>query len=197
MNRTAAGVLTVLALTCACWAQAPAGDLKDRPDKPAARPATYSGAKVALKVKFTPGTYVLTETMTMPMTMKMTVGERTVPSKMEIAMTLGGGVEISKPDESGEQDVDFVCRTVKTAITMMGQTVQYDSAGPADKQTPQLARTLKPLVGVRVTLTGKDGKWTNVSEALTTVLAKINDRRMLQQMKGMWEPFLKELLTKH
>ncbi len=197
MKRTVAGVLTVLALACACPAQAPANDLKDRPDKPAARPATYKGPKVALKVTFTPGAYVLTETMTMPMTMTMTVSGRDRTMKTDITMAVGGGIEISKPNESGEQDVRFSCRAVKTTISMLGQTMQYDSAGPADKQTPQLARALKPLVGVEVTLTGKEGKWKNVSEALTTVLAKIGDRQMRQQMRGMWEPFLQEMLTKH
>ena len=197
MNRIVAGVLTVWALACTCGAQAPAGDLTDRPDKPAARPATYTGAKVDLKIKFTPGVYLLTETMTMPMTMKMTAGGQTRPMKTDITMAIGGDVEISKPNDSGEQDVRFACRTVKTAIAMMGQTMQYDSAGPPDKQTPQLARALKPLVGAEVTLTGKEGKWTNVAEALTTVLAKINDRQMRQQMKGLWEPFLQEMLTKH
>ena len=49
-----------------------------------------------------------------------------------------------------------------------------------------------------VTLTGKDGKWKNVPEALESVLAQVaSTPQMRQQVKGMWGPFLKEMLTKH
>ena len=47
-------VLCVFALFCAWRAEAPGGDLEDRPDKPPAKAATYKGPKVELKVKFTP-----------------------------------------------------------------------------------------------------------------------------------------------
>ncbi len=190
-------VLCVFSLVCAWGGDASAGDLKDRPDKPAAKPATYNGPKVKLEVKFTPGSYVLVEKMTIPMKMKIKVGGQTQPMDMTMSMTVGGGVDISKINSSGEQDVRFVCQTIKADMTIPGMTMKYDSEGPESKQTGQLARALKPLVGVAVTLTGKDGKWKNVDEALKTVLGKIGNAQMRQQMAGTWGPFLKELLTQH
>ena len=187
----------VLAVLCVFAGDARAGDLKDRPDQPAAKASTYTGPKVQLKVKFTPGTYVMNETMVLPLKMKIHMGQQTQPMDMTMTMGVGGGVAISKPTASGEQDVGFTCTAIKTEIAMLGTTMTYDSSGPAAKQTPQLARALKPLVGVKVTLTGKDGKWKNVSEALNTVLGKIGDAAMRKQMRGTWEPFLKEMLTKH
>ena len=197
MIRKSVYVLAVLVLFCVWCGEASGDDLKDRPDKPPAKGATYKGPKVELKVRFTPGDYVLTEKMTIPMKMKINVGGRTQAMNMTMAMTVGGEVGISKPNSTGEQNVRFVCRTIKTDMSMLGMKMKYHSDGPEDKQTPQLAEALKPLVGVSLTLTGKDGKWKNVSEVLNTVMAKIGNAQMRQQMKGTWGPFLREMLTKH
>ena len=197
MMKKSVYILAVSVLFCVFCGSALGDDLKDRPDKPPAMPSTYKGPKVQLKVKFTPGSYVLTEKMVIPMKMKMLVSGRTQRMNMDMTMAVGGGVDISKPNSSGEQDVSFACKSIKMGMSMLGITMNYDSDGPANKQTPQLAQALKPLVGVKVTLTGKDGKWKNVSQALDTVLGKIANAQMRQQMKGQWGPFLRELLTKH
>lgn len=197
MIRRTVCVLFALVFVCAGAVGASAGDLKDRLDKPAARKSTYTGPKVQLTVKFTPGSYVLSESMSVPLKMKMQIAGQTQAMDMTMAVTVVGDVDISKPADSGEQDVRFTCRKIKTEISMPGTTMKYDSTGPPEKQTRELARALKPLIGVAVTLTGKDGKWKNVSEALNTVLGKIGNAQMRQRMKGTWEPFLKEMLTKH
>jgi len=186
-----------LAMFCVLCGGALGADPADRPDKPPARDATYKGPKVELKVKFTPGSYVLTEKMSAPLKMKMTVDGRTQPMDMTVAMTVGGDVSISEADATGRQTVRFVCRTVRTDMSVFGAAMTYHSDGPAARQTPRLAAALKPLVGTAVTLTGKDGKWADVSKALHAVLSRIGNTPMRQQMKGTWGPFLQGMLTRH
>jgi len=190
--------LCVLVLLCASRAVAQPAAPDPKPDKPVRKPSKYTGPKVTLKVRFKPGSYALTETLSMKMAMKMIVGDQAQPMKITMDTTVGGDLDISKPNAAGEQDVRFVCRTVRMGMAMLGMTMSYDSEGPAEKQTPELVKALKPIVGMSVTLTGKDGKWKNVPQALESVLAKVaSTPQMRQQVKGMMEPFMKEMLTKH
>lgn len=165
---------------------------------PAAAVVSSSGEKALLKIKFTPGSYVVTEKLRFKM--DMTVQGQRIP--MEQDMTIGGDVIIGPPDASGEQVVRFSCRSIRAEMSAMGQNMSFDSGSPDAGQNHLLASVLRPLVGAEARLTGKDGKWTKV-EGISAMFQKISASLppdaapMAKEFEKTFDEFFQDLLLKH
>ncbi len=155
-------------------------------------------AKLRLEVKFTPGSYVLTEVLNSA-TEITAEGQR---QKMGDAMTVGGGVIISAPAASGEQTVRFVCRQIKSETSLPGMTMRFDSQGPEEEQHQLLASVLRPLLGWEGVLTVRDGKFVKV-DGVEHLISKMQASLppeaapLADKLKTQMQEFLKEMLTRH
>ena len=172
--------------------------------------STYTGEKVLMTIKFTPGSYALSESMDMKLKMDVKAQGQKVEMKMGFPLTLAGDVDISKPDQTREQEIRFTCRAVKMGMKMnvnaggrtMDKSMSYDTAGRPEDQDPELESVCRPFVGWVATIRGRDGKFTDVKGA-EFLMGKIR-RSASPEMRGMMgnlekqmQAFTEEMLTKH
>lgn len=159
----------------------------------------YSGPKVRLALKLTPGSYTVTESLSAKRQTQSADNAHNVQESIEIS----GDVDISKPDSSGGQTVRYVCRRVKKTVSAGGRTKNFDSAGPAKDQPEDLARQYRPFVGWQVTAHARNGKYTKTEESkdlmkrLADALPEGNVRHALPNARRMMQSFLEGLLKGH
>ena len=158
----------------------------------------YRGPKILLKTGFKPGSYKLAEEQ--KSTMRMGIMGQSQTIRQSISVT--GDMKITRPDATGEQRLSFTCRSVKFSMSVAGRTMNFDSKGPAHAQNPQLAAVMRPLVGWKGTLIGRDGKFTRV-EGIESLMARISassppsTAQQTAKLRQTLQKFLKEMLTRH
>lgn len=126
-------------------------------DKPVRKDSTYRGPKVALKVRFTPGEYLLTDRREGRQVLR-THGQTRRNAQ---TMALAGEVVIHRGDSAGRRKLDLTCHSLRRTLSVDGKVRRYDSAS-SDPQDPALSAQWGPLAGWKgtrvVAATGRSEK---------------------------------------
>jgi hypothetical protein len=133
----AAGLLCFLAML------PPAGPV------PLGTPATGPAEKLLLRQWSSPGAYEMTVTSEAEQT--VTVGKRVLPGQ-RTSQTMVLSLTVEKPDASGDRTIGIAYRRLQHRISEAGRVMAFDSDGPRQKQDPDLAAALGPLLKARVTV---------------------------------------------
>jgi hypothetical protein len=161
--------------------------------------ADATGDKVLLKQKFTPGVWTMGTMMTVEDA--VTVDGTPRPDRKE-SRTFVWVQDIGQPDKDGAKTMKMTLKQVKHSINIGAQTAGYDSAGPADKQDPNAARVLGPILKAKIVATiGADGKVASVTGLSETWDAVAKDApemaAVATQMKAqMGDNAIKDMITK-
>jgi hypothetical protein len=193
----ALGVLAVAGLSAGAWMML-GGRSGTPPEKAATDPSAGPKSTTLLKIKFTPGSYGLTETSRS--TSNITFQGQTKAGTEN--MTIEGDVNVSEPDASREQTVRFICRRVQMDTTAPNQSMKFDSRQPPDGDEGILADMLRPMVGWEGVLVGRDGQWTRV-EGVTDLMMRMQRaappaaRPLLSKFGEKMDAFLQDMLVGH
>jgi hypothetical protein len=108
-----------------------------------------SADRVTLKVKYPPGAYLAT--MKMDSTTAVAMADMGAePRTVTMSMLMDMHMDYGRPDGQGRQDVTITYTRVRQAMQMGDREIVFDSNDPADKQSPQMAQMLGPMVGARI-----------------------------------------------
>jgi hypothetical protein len=170
------------------------------PPMPSARPSSYDGPKLTIRVLFTPGRYVQTETQTEVGTQTVRAGSQSQTIETDSTSLVTGDVLIQPPDlDTGERHIFYTCTRVKMDMEQNGQRMSFDSEG--GRNYGPLADALEPIVGRRLTqVVSREGKFLRLEgleELLGQVGAGAGGPQLVAMVRKMLEPLLKELLTRH
>jgi hypothetical protein len=211
MKRTATLLMAMAALGLMSCSKSGQQDGKEKGRNTRTPPAerlqkkasSYSGPKLSLPAKFTPGKYYSTESMDMSINMDMTDERSGQNQKIDTQMSvsIGADAEITPVDSSsGEQSIRFICRKAKTKVSVKAganqKTLQYDSEGPEGRQDYELKRAIEPLLNAEFALFLKDGKFIRL-DGIEMLIARVGSGPEGKQVSDMIEPMLKEMLEKH
>jgi len=123
--------------------------------------ADATGDKVLLKQKFTPGVWTMSTTMAGEQS--VTVDGNAQPAQ-QMSQTFVWVQDISQPDKDGAKTLQMSLKQVKQSMNVGAQSAAYDSTGPADKQDPNFARVLGPILKAKIVAKiGADGKVASVT----------------------------------
>ncbi len=166
----------------------------DEPEADVNEEDTLVADAVELDVHFTPGSYKLTETSA---TQVHLMGQKNTQRTV-----ISGDVEVSEPDESGEQTIRFICRRVQHNMSAGGQSMDFDSAAPAGENDATLAKLYGPFVGWKATIVARDDRivrTNGVQSLMQRISAGLGAEveSQLEPMERMLEEFIKEMLTQH
>jgi hypothetical protein len=162
---------------------------------------------IELKTKFVPGLYDLSESSGTRLTVQITAEGKTINVGSKDKTTIGGDVQISAPDATGEQLVRFTCRSIRMTTESEApgkppETMSYDSEGPPEAQRGMLADIMAPMIGWEGSLWCRDGKYTRtdgVEQLMQRIRMSASPQasQMMGKLEKMMGEFLKEMLTQH
>ena len=165
----------------------------------AASAAEGTGDKVLLKQKFTPGVWLMTTSMKLDQA--VTIDGTPQPAR-QLVQTFVWSLDIGQPDKDGVKTIQIALKQAKQSVARGAETASYDSTGPAEKQEPQFARSLGPVLKAKIKATvGADGKVASVTglNEIWDALAKDTPdaATFATQMKAqMGDSNIKDLLGK-
>lgn len=106
------------------------------------------GQTVRLERKYLPGNYLLTQQTRM----QQDISSGSETAHQEMTMRAEMLMQVSEPDAQGNTTMRLRYRNLRQTMNMAGRTLVYDSADP-DRQAPELAGTLEPLVSAEIIVT--------------------------------------------
>jgi hypothetical protein len=156
------------------------------------------GEKIVFKRLYSPGKYLMTQTMTM----NQTVATGQMQQEQQIAQTVVVGMDVAQPDKDGNVKMVITFRQIKSKTTAGAQTITFDSDLPADKQTSPLAKVFGPMLKLKIEVElGPDGKVRKLTgfEKMWDEIAK-SDPAMAPMMgelkKQFGDQMARDLVTK-
>ena len=102
---------------------------------------------VTLKQRYAPGEYVMTVTTTWDQTAE--VNEAPQPAQ-RMSKTIVADLTVGAPQESGEREIVMTFSRIAEEQRVGLETATYDSEGPAEIQSPGLARIYDPMLDAEV-----------------------------------------------
>lgn len=105
------------------------------------------GQTVRLERKYLPGNYLLTQETRM----QQDISSGSETAHQEMTMRAEMLMQVSEPDTQGNTTMRLRYRNLRQTMNMGDRTLVYDSADP-DRQAPELASTLEPLLGAEITV---------------------------------------------
>ncbi len=127
--------------------------------------STGSDPKVTLKVRYPQGTFAMTSLQDMDMKVKIKTKGNTHNQNVQMAIIVGGNLEVSAPDNAGNTTV--VMETTRFRQEMKGGSMNMvlDTDDPGSLDSSPAGKIFKSMVGVRLTMhfdkdwnvTGVDG----------------------------------------
>lgn len=134
--------------------------------------AATADEKVTLEQRYAPGEYVMTVTTTWDQTAEV----NDVPQPAQrMSKTIVADLTVGKPDESGAREIVMAFSRIAEEQRIGLETATYDSEGPAELQSPALARIYDPMLHTEVKIVldaegkakrveGLDRLWETIAE---------------------------------
>ncbi len=138
--RRYAALLAALALAAGCGGSDET-DYSKLPEAP--EQEGYTGPKLSLCLRWTPGAYeMVTETG-----MELTVTpEGQAARRQKMTQEVEVRLDVGSPNEAGMKEARLSYESVDQKMTAGGRTFAFDSAGPAERNSAELAAALGPLL---------------------------------------------------
>jgi hypothetical protein len=116
-----------------------------------------------LKQRYPSGPYVMTTTMNGSQSGSVE-GQPQPEQQQQFSQRYVVSMDVGEPDAAGVRTMQMAFSHVKQDVTIAGQTLSYDSQGPADKQDPTLARAMGSMTKAKISVKiGADDKVASAS----------------------------------